>query len=195
MTENVPDANRAPREYDAMIDSARTFLDRLAAARPDAATIAALEADLARWSRTLEGFATDEAHQYFAMQSDTPGRGQTMAPRLVIETTGAEKSAGHVTFGRYFLGRNGAVHGGAIPLVFDEIMGRLAGSGDRLPARTAYIHVDYRAITPIDRPVQVAAWFESEEGRKRNLRAELRDGDTLCAEAHGLFVQLKPGQP
>ena len=26
------------------------------------------------------------------------------------------------------------------------------------------------------------------------LRATLHDGDRLCAEAHGLFVLLKPGQ-
>jgi hypothetical protein len=41
----------------------------------------------------------------------------------------------------------------------------------------------------------VAVWFESEQGRKRFLRGTVHHGDRLCAEAEGLFVELKPGQP
>jgi len=41
----------------------------------------------------------------------------------------------------------------------------------------------------------VAAWFESEQGRKRLLRGTLHHGDRLCAEAESLFVELLPGQP
>jgi hypothetical protein len=41
----------------------------------------------------------------------------------------------------------------------------------------------------------VRAWFVSEQGRKRVLRAELTRGETLCAEAEGLFIALRPDQP
>jgi hypothetical protein len=32
-------------------------------------------------------------------------------------------------------------------------------------------------------------------GRKRYLHGTLHDGDRLCAEATGLFLELRPGQP
>ena len=67
--------------------------------------------------------------------------------------------------------------------------------GSRPPARTAYLHVNYRNITPIERELQLTARFDREEGRKRFLSGELRDGDTLCADVEGLFVALRPGQP
>jgi hypothetical protein len=33
------------------------------------------------------------------------------------------------------------------------------------------------------------------QGRKRLLRAQLNHGDILCAEAEGLFIELRPDQP
>jgi acyl-CoA thioesterase FadM len=61
--------------------------------------------------------------------------------------------------------------------------------------RTAYLHVDYRAITPIGAEVVVTGQVVGVEGRKRLLRGELRHGDTLCAAADALFVELLPHQP
>ncbi len=115
-----------------------------------------------------------------------------MSPSFIPIAGDHEKVEGTVTFGRYFLGGGGAVHGGAIPLLFDEVLGRLASSGDRAPARTAYLHTDFRSITPVGVELAVRAWFVSEQGRKRTLRAQLTHGDTLCAEAEGLFIELRP---
>lgn len=84
---------------------------------------------------------------------------------------------------------------GPSPLLFDEVLGQLANSGEREPSRTAYLHTDYRAITPIGAELEVRGWFVSEQGRKRILRAELTHGDTVCAEAEGLFIVLRPDQP
>ena len=181
-------------EYGRMIEALRGFLDSVAAARPDDATVGALADDLDDWSRKLRPLAVPERDQLFAHRHDLPGRGQTMAPALFVDSGDSGSVEGHVTFGRYFLGGNGAVHGGAIPLLFDEMLGRLANAGDRRPSRTAYLHVDFRSITPVGERLTVRGWFAGEEGRKRLLRGELRHGDTLCAEAEGLFVELRPGQ-
>ncbi|GAB1814882.1 hypothetical protein MUNTM_39210 [Mycobacterium sp. MUNTM1] len=70
----------------------------------------------------------------------------------------------------------------------------LCNAGGRAAARTAYLHTDYCSITPVGCELDVRGWFVSEEGRKRVLRAELHHGDTLCAEAEGLFVELRPDQ-
>ena len=182
-------------EYGAMIDALRTFLDDVAGARIDPATSDALRADLARWSGTLADHRVGERDQLFARRTDLAGRGQTMAPALRVVAGDDREVSGTVTFGRYFLGGNGAAHGGAIPLLFDEVLGRLANTGRRPPARTAYLHVNYRSITPIDVELQVTGRVESTSGRKHVLRAELRHGDVLCADAEGLFVELLPGQP
>ena len=124
-----------------------------------------------------------------------PGRAQLAVPALHIDELDEDHVAGRVRFGRHFLGSNGVVHGGAIPLVFDDLLGRLSIVGGRSRSRTAFLHVDYRSVSPIDTTLQVTAYVEREEGRKRHLRGALHDGDRLCAEISALFVELKPGQP
>jgi len=181
--------------YGPMIEALRRFLDQVAAAAPDAATLRELAQDLEAWSARLEPLAVPEDGQFFGRRPDLPGRGQTLWPGAVILESDAERFRGKVTFGRYFLGGNGAAHGGAIPLLFDELLGRFANTGGRSRARTGYLRVDYRSITPIGAELEIRGWFAKEEGRKRLMRGELWHGETLCAEAEGLFVTLKPGQP
>lgn len=182
-------------EYADMIDALRDFLDGVAAAAPDAATSAELAGDLRAWTERLGRVAVPEQRQLWARRLDLPGHGQTMAPSVTITSGDRDSVHATVTFGRYFLGGGGAAHGGAVPLLFDEVLGQLANSGDREPSRTAYLHTDYRSITPIGKELAVRGWFVSEQGRKRILRAELTHGDTLCAEAEGLFIVLRPDQP
>ena len=123
--------------YGAMIEAMRHFLDTVAAAKPDDAMTAALEQDLRDWSQRLAPLAVSEDEQPFSKCFDLPGRGQTMAPQLFIEEGDGQRLRGHVTFGHYFRGGNAAAHGGAVALLFDEIMGRLANAGGRSRSRTA----------------------------------------------------------
>jgi hypothetical protein len=100
-----------------------------------------------------------------------------------------------VTFRPYHVGGNIAAHGGTLPLLFDEILGRLANAGGRSMARTAYITVNYRQVTPIGVELSLDATLDAIEGRKRWCSGRLFNDHTLIAEAEGLFVQLLPGQP
>jgi acyl-coenzyme A thioesterase PaaI-like protein len=178
-----------------LTDTLSNFLDRLAEAGPDEYLVSLLTSDLETWARELESLAVAERDRVFGRLTNLHGRGQSMSPKIVITGATPDSVSGTVRFGSYFLGGNGAAHGGAIPLVFDEILGRLANSAERPPQRTAYLHTDFRSITPIGRTLRFHGWLASHEGRKRVLRATLHDGETLCAEAEGLFVALKPGQP
>jgi acyl-coenzyme A thioesterase PaaI-like protein len=178
-----------------MIESLRELQDRVTAADPPADLVADVTKSVTELSARLAAHAVDERHQLVGHLPDVPGRGQTLVPPFVLDELDEQHARAHVRFGRHYLGGNGAVHGGALPLVFDELMGRLANTGDRKPSRTAFLNVDYRAITPIGAELRVSAWFEVEEGRKRFLRGAIHHGETLCAEAHGLFVELLPGQP
>jgi hypothetical protein len=178
-----------------MIDALRVLQDRVTAAAPPADLVADVTKAVTELSGRLAQHAVDERHQIAGHLPDVPGRGQTLTPVLVLDEHDEQQASGRVRFGRYYLGGNGAVHGGALPLLFDDLMGRLANTGERRPSRTAFLNLDYRSITPIEAELRVSAWFEAEQGRKRFLRGTLHHGDTLCAEAHGLFVELLAGQP
>ncbi|MGA3562350.1 PaaI family thioesterase [Melissospora conviva] len=180
-------------EYAGMIDALRDFLDRVAGARPDTETINRLTGDLERWGAELAEYAVPEERQLFAHRTDLRGRGQTMIPPIAVTERDDTRIRGTVTFGRYFLGRGDAAHGGSIALVFDEVLGRFANLGGRRTGRTAYLNVEFRSVTPLDRELTVTGEFVKEEGRKRYLRGELWDGTTLCAEAEALVVELRPG--
>ena len=185
----------APEGFLDMIEALRRFQDDVTAAAPPAELIEEVTRSLTGLSEQLRPHAVAERDQLTGHQTDVPGRGQAMSPMITIEEADEQHARGHVTFGRFYLGGNGAVHGGAIPLMFDELLGRLANSGGRVPSRTAYLHVNFRSITPVGRELRLEGRFDREDGRKRFLVGELYDGDTLCADADGLFVQLRPGQP
>jgi acyl-coenzyme A thioesterase PaaI-like protein len=180
--------------FSAMIDALRTLQNVITGSRPPAGVLEETTRQLTELARQLGKYPVDERDQIAGHLAETPGRGQALIPPVHLDEVASGRVRGHVTFGRFYLGGNGAVHGGALPLVFDELMGRLANTG-RSPARTAYLHVNYRNVTPIETRLTIEAQLESEEGRKRVLRGVLRDGDTVCADAESLFVALRPGQP
>ncbi|WP_202803510.1 PaaI family thioesterase [Rhodococcus sp. JVH1] len=99
-----------------------------------------------------------------------------------------------VRFGRAYLGDRAAVHGGALSLLFDEILGRFANHG-REGARTARLQVDYRQVVPLDRDLDVEAWVSDQRGRKLTIAGRLANGGHTLAEAEALFVVLHKGQP
>ncbi|MCW2895753.1 MAG: hypothetical protein JWO75_5242 [Actinomycetia bacterium] len=184
-----------PTAFPVMVDALRKLQDQLTGSNPPEQVAGRIADAISALTQELAGYAVDERHQVAGRLAGIPGRGQCMTPAVEITEYSDTLARGHVYFGRFYLGGNGAVHGGAIPLVFDELMGRLANTGGRQPSRTAYLHVNYRNITPIETLLAIEARFDSEEGRKRFLTGTIRDGDTLCADAEGLFVALRPGQP
>lgn len=176
-------------------DALTGFLDDLAESLPDQSLVEELAGDLEAWSGKLQPLAVPERDRVYGRRTDLDGRGQATSPVLRVIDSGDDHVEARVRFGPYFLGGNMAAHGGTVPLMFDEVLGRLAQSGGRPPSRTAYLHTDFRSITPIGPTLTVRAWVVSHEGRKHLLRATLHHGDILCAECEGLFVTLKPGQP
>lgn len=183
-----------PSGYLEMVEQARALLDALTAAVPDDDLVGAVTTQLRHVTELLEATAVDEYHQLAGRIDSVPGRGQVLVPPVQVVSQDDTRIEGAVTFTRHFLGGNGAVHGGAVPLLFDDVLGRFAQSSGRPTSRTAYLHVDYRSITPVDKPLKLAAQIVSEQGRKKLVRATLHDGDVLCSEAEGLFVVLRPGQ-
>lgn len=188
----------APAGFVEMIESLREFEDRVSEAAPPEDLIAEVRAGLDALSARLAEHAVPESERVAGALYGVPGRGQTLVPLVHVDEIVPEplpSVRARVTFGAHHLGGNGAVHGGVIPLMFDDVLGLAAHVGRRAIARTAYLHTEYRAIAPIGTELQIRARLDREEGRKRFMVGTLHDGDTLCAEVTALFVQLRPGQP
>ena len=125
-----------------------------------------------------------------------PGAGSLLMPPYQVSEFTADGVALTVQFSRFHVGGNYAVHGGVLPLLFDSVFGMVIHATGRPISRTAFLHVDYRNVTPIDVPLTARGWLREAEGRKAFVNAELTDPDgTLLAEANGLMVRLLPGQP
>lgn len=177
-----------------MVSDLRGLHDAIAALPFDRAVVDELASDLRRWREHLEPLAGEELKQANGRVQQLPMRGHAMLPEFVVGSTGGGRVDGTVTFGRYFMGGGMAVHGGAVTLIFDEVLGILASAEARTITRTAYLHTDYRALTPIDVELTVSARIDRVEDRKIFVRGEIRRGDVVCAEAEALFLQLTPEQ-
>ncbi len=79
--------------------------------------------------------------------------------------------------------------------MFDHVIGRLANDDEAVRVRTAYLHVNFRRVTPIGRELQLDVSLDRQEGRKIFATARLRDEDQLLADAEALYIVLRPEQP
>ncbi|OBH13645.1 PaaI family thioesterase [Mycobacterium sp. E3247] len=146
--------------------------------------------------RLLTPFEADEGKAPAGRTPDLPGMGSLLLPPWTLTRYAPDgvEMAGY--FSRFHVGGNHAVHGGVLPLLFDHMFGMVSHAAGRPISRTAFLHVDYRKVTPIDAPLVVRGRVTSTEGRKAFVGAELLDrDDTVLAEANGLMVRLLPGQP
>jgi acyl-coenzyme A thioesterase PaaI-like protein len=126
-----------------------------------------------------------------------PMRGSQGAFSVPIEVLehGPGYRRGRVWFRQFHHGANGAAHGGAIALLFDELLGTLSNSDGRPAARTAYLTTNFRRIARIGVELRYEATIDRVEGRKVFSSGRLTDGEHLVADAEALFVQLRPDQP
>jgi len=119
-----------------------------------------------------------------------PARARALVPERTVAKSGTDWEKGTTIFRPHFGGR-GAVHGGALALFFDDVLGGLANETGSRMSRTAYLHVEFKRTVPVDRVLEYGARVDRVEGRKLFLECELRlEGDVLTT-ASGLWVQLR----
>ncbi|MFI6046076.1 PaaI family thioesterase [Nocardia sp. NPDC051321] len=157
------------------------------------------------------GAALDQAHQLIALLEpyrapelqgpagravELPGRGSLLLLPWQVAEAGPDGIRMTGEFRRFHLGGNGAAHGGVLPLLFDDLLGMIVHYAGRPISRTAYLHVNYRKITPLETPLTVRGRVDRTEGRKTFITAELLDEQgNVLADCEGLMVQLLPWQP
>ncbi len=100
-----------------------------------------------------------------------------------------DRVLGTAVFGQQYEGPPGHVHGGIVSAAFDELLG-MAQSLSGTSGMTGQLVVNYRSPTPLFRELQFVGKVDRVEGRKIYTSATLHDGDTLCAEAEGLFISV-----
>src|SRR3954462_12500286 len=163
---NPPEpSNQGGPDYGRFIDAVRTLQDHTRAADAPDDVITQAADMIEAVSNLLAPYEADEWTTPSGRRMDLPNRGNILQVPADLKTV-RDEVEGVVRFRRFHLGRNGAVHGGALGMMWDSVLGfaafRLTNS---LKQRTAYLHVNYRAIAPIEKDLQVDARVDRSEGR------------------------------
>ncbi|MDT5107454.1 MAG: hypothetical protein QOI25_4967 [Mycobacterium sp.] len=188
--------NRGGPDYGRFVEAVRALQDHARSADAPDDVIARAADVLDDLNRLLAPYDADEWHSPSGRRMDLPNRGNIMQVPVNLVVTEDGRVGGTAQFRVFHLGRNGAVHGGALALLFDSLLGFAAFKLSKSPyQRTAYLHVNYRQIAPVDQELRVDAAIDRIEGRKIFVSGRLLDGDAVLCEAEALFVRLKPGQP
>lgn len=180
--------------YTELAAAFRTLQSALCAAAPPLPLMRRLIREFGYTAAELGSFRVPELERPAHQRTSTVVVHPSVIP-YVLGVVADSTAEAVVEFTDAHLGGNGAVHGGHIPAMFDDLLGIFVGMKAQPGSRTAYLKVDYRRITPINRPLRVQVSIDRVEGRKTFITGRLLDGDDLCAEAEALFIRLLPGQP
>ena len=116
------------------------------------------------------------------------GRMSPLAPP--VEFTWEDgKAIGRVRFGSPYEGPPGCVHGAVIAACFDQVL-NVANLMSGTPGPTARLTLRFRKPTPLGSDLVFEGWQERVDGKRVHARGRLRSGDTVTAEAEGLFVRV-----
>jgi hypothetical protein len=191
-------------ELQALADELRRVLTAAVQVRPLAGDLAA---SIVRARELADGLAAlsnvhDLAHGAVARPYDpnrfnpVSGSSNAMAPplRMRAVTEGPDgpdgrRTQGTVRFGPAYQGPPGHVHGAMVAAMYDDLLGR-----SQLRAGfTGSITIRYLAPTPLDRDLDVRAWVDRTDGRKRWVHGSCHLDGRLLTEAEGLFIAPKGG--
>ena len=141
--------------------------------------------------RLYEGFAeTPLSGNPKAMFEHSPvmGRANPLAPPLKLEIRDGAVH-GTAVFGSAYEGPPDSVHGGYVACAFDELLGMAQSLGGN-PGMTGTLTIRYRRPTPLHTELRFEGVYERSEGRKTFTTGRCYAGDTLTAEAEGLFISV-----
>src|SRR5581483_9517480 len=128
-----------------------------------------------------------DPHAFFD-HSPIIGKANPIAPPLELEVADGIVR-GRVTFGAAYEGPPGHVHGGHIAAAFDEVLGMAQSLGGQ-PGMTGTLTVRYRNPTPLYTELRFEGRLDRVEGRKIFTTGRLYNGETLTAEADGIFISV-----
>jgi hypothetical protein len=184
-------------------DSLREIVERLVATQAPEDDLGAMADELEGVAATLRGFDHGRRYEGFAEAANVGGEGPTpghvdyspilgrsnpLAPPIRLRLDG-RTLIGEVRFGSAYEGPPGSVHGGMVAAAFDEVLGATQAMSGR-PGMTGTLTIRYRTPTPLHTDLRFEAVLDRIEGRKLFCSARLLAGETLCAEAEGIFISV-----
>ena len=135
----------------------------------------------------------EEGRFAYLDQSPIRGRLNPIAPPLQIEIVehpdGTRRVVGSAHLGHAYEGPPHGVHGGWVAALFDELLGAAQGLAEA-PGVTAILRVRFRHLTPVDEDLRLEAWIADQRQRRLVVKATCRAGDTLTADAEGIFMRV-----
>jgi acyl-coenzyme A thioesterase PaaI-like protein len=186
----------APPELGRFVAAMRRLQDLTVSTDPENAMWATAAERMEDLCALLQEHQVPEGRAPAGRVIDLPGLGHPLLPPWTVTDFGPDGVTMEGLFTRSHVGGNNAVHGGMIPLLYDWHFGMIVSTAGLSPSRTAYLHVDYRNITPIDKPLTAYGRIAEIDGRKAFVTATMTAADgTLLTEANGLMVRLLPHQP
>jgi acyl-coenzyme A thioesterase PaaI-like protein len=186
----------APPELGRFVAAMRRLQDLTVSTDPENAMWATAAERMEDLCALLQEHQVPEGRAPAGRVIDLPGLGHPLLPPWTVTDFGPDGVTMEGLFTRSHVGGNNAVHGGMIPLLYDWHFGMIVSTAGLSPSRTAYLHVDYRNITPIDEPLTAYGRIAEIDGRKAFVTATMTAADgTLLSEANGLMVRLLPHQP
>lgn len=174
---------------EALIDMDAAEEDLLAAAA--SAEQFAVRLESTRKGHHRWGFAessTAPSTRVMLDRSPVIGLGNPVAPPLSFRAEDG-KVVGTGSFGMQYEGPPGHVHGGFVAAALDELLG-MAQTLSGKSGMTGTLTVRYRKPTPLYKQLRFTAWVDRIEGRKIFTAGTIHDGETLCAEAEGVFISV-----
>lgn len=130
----------------------------------------------------------ERRHDDFLPRSPLVGEVNVVAPPFTWQLVdGRFRAEG--TFDAAHEGPPGYVHGGWVSLAFDEALG-ITNVASGHPGMTARLTIRYRRPTPLHTPLVIDAAIDKIEGRRVHTSGRMLDGDTVTAEAEGIFVNI-----
>jgi acyl-coenzyme A thioesterase PaaI-like protein len=186
----------APPELGRFVAAMRRLQDLTVSTDPESAMWATAAERIEDLCALLQEHQMPEGRAPAGRVIDLPGLGHPLLPPWTVTDFGPDGVTMEGLFTRSHVGGNNAVHGGMIPLLYDWHFGMIVSTAGLSPSRTAYLHVDYRNITPIDEPLTAYGRIAEIDGRKAFVTATMTAADgTLLTEANGLMVRVLPHQP
>lgn len=170
-----------------MVDDQPGFSDDVAWA---AAQIDAIRERLARHAKAaqlnLGGPADPPDGRPYYVSGVIGGSYHPMTMPVELETKDGV-TTGRVNLDIVWEGPPGCLHGGYVAHLFDGILGQ-HNLNVGIPGMTGTLSVRYRSPTPLLTDLHFEVRTGDRDGRKITTRGSLFHGDTLCAEAEGIFI-------
>lgn len=189
-------ADHVPPGLDRFVAAMRRLQDLTVSTNPEGSLWTTAAQHVENACALLDGHQVPEGAAPAGRVLELPGLGHPLLPPWTLSESEGDgvTMVGHFT--KSHVGGNNAVHGGMIPLLYDWLIGMTVSTAGFRPTRTAFLHVDYRSITPIDEPLTARCHITDVDGRKIFVSASMTAADgTLLNEADGLMVRLLPHQP